>query len=117
MVEYRSGHLGLLAGPPELGAVRPNAVENNELTGVFGRDLLTGDADADRFIFASPTEGADTITDFAAVDDSLVFGSVGFGTVAGATVGAGTALTGGMAFAVTGMATARFLYESDGDFW
>lgn len=38
--------------------------DNDYLVGGLGKDTLTGGAGADRFLFSSPTEGIDIITDF-----------------------------------------------------
>ncbi|MBE9168127.1 tandem-95 repeat protein [Pleurocapsales cyanobacterium LEGE 06147] len=52
---------------------------NDTLIGGTGNDTLTGGRGADRFIFNSPHEGVDTITDFSVNNDTLVFSAAGFG--------------------------------------
>ena len=55
----------------------------DEITGGLGADTLTGGTGNDRFIYQSPGEGGDTITDFTSGADSLhVFGQ-GFGIARG----------------------------------
>jgi Ca2+-binding RTX toxin-like protein len=45
---------------------------NDILIGGVGTDLLTGGTGSDKFVFASLSEGVDTITDFSFTDDVLV---------------------------------------------
>jgi Ca2+-binding RTX toxin-like protein len=52
---------------------------NDNLIGGTGNDVLTGEAGADRFTFSSSSERLDTITDFVAVDDTIVVSASGFG--------------------------------------
>ena len=52
---------------------------NDTLTGGTGNDILTGGNGADAFVFASPTDGIDRITDFVSGVDSLEFSAAGFG--------------------------------------
>ena len=52
---------------------------NNLISGLAGADTLTGNAGADTFVFASPSGGIDTITDFVSGVDSLQISASGFG--------------------------------------
>ncbi len=47
--------------------------------GGAGNDTLTGGSGADRFIFRSPTDGVDRITDFTVGQDKIVFVASEFG--------------------------------------
>ena len=49
------------------------------LSGGWGDDELTGGSGADRFVFDSPDDGVDRVTDFSVGDDTLVFSAAGFG--------------------------------------
>ena len=49
------------------------------ITGSDGADNLTGGGGSDRFIYLSPSEGGDTITDFTQGTDKITVVSVGFG--------------------------------------
>lgn len=51
----------------------------NRLTGGLGKDVLAGGGGADWFVYASPAEGGDRLTDFAAGEDRLVFDGEAFG--------------------------------------
>ena len=48
------------------------------ITGSNGADILTGGEGSDRFFYLNPSEGGDTITDFAEGTDKIVLVSVGF---------------------------------------
>ena len=52
---------------------------NNVISGLAGADTLTGNGGADTFVFASPSGGIDTITDFVSGVDSLQISASGFG--------------------------------------
>ncbi|NJK58457.1 MAG: tandem-95 repeat protein [Pleurocapsa sp. SU_5_0] len=52
---------------------------NDTLIGGLGNDTLNGGRGSDSFVFNSPNEGVDTITDFNLNDDTLVFSAAGFG--------------------------------------
>ncbi len=52
---------------------------NDDLTGGVGNDVLTGGAGADRFLYTEFNHRIDTITDFVAGQDSLVFDASAFG--------------------------------------
>ncbi|MBD2492105.1 calcium-binding protein [Aulosira sp. FACHB-615] len=49
---------------------------NDTLVGGLGSDRLTGGTGNDKFVFASLSEGIDTITDFSSTDDVLVMSSL-----------------------------------------
>jgi hypothetical protein len=51
---------------------------NDTLTGGLGNDTLTGNEGQDRFVFNSPGEKIDRITDFVVVDDTIAISSTGF---------------------------------------
>jgi Ca2+-binding RTX toxin-like protein len=84
----------------------------DRLIGGLGIDTLTGGTQADRFEFAALTEIGDIITDFTAVDDTIVVTGAAFGggLVAG-TLGA--ALFQSSATNVAANATIRFIFEND----
>ncbi|MFN0192472.1 MAG: calcium-binding protein [Aestuariivirga sp.] len=84
----------------------------DRLIGGLGIDTLTGGTQADRFEFAALTEIGDIITDFNAVDDTIVVTGAAFGggLVAG-TLGA--ALLQSSATNVAANATVRFIFEND----
>lgn len=48
---------------------------NEILVGGKGKDILTGGSDVDRFIFESPKNGRDKITDFNALNEIIVINS------------------------------------------
>jgi len=64
---------------------------SNELTGGAGNDTLSGGTGNDIFIFNSLT-GADTITDFTAVDDTLQFSAAVFSASGVSDITAGNAV-------------------------
>ena len=49
------------------------------ITGSNGTDILTGGEGSDRFVYLSPSEGGDTITDFAQGTDKIAVVSAVFG--------------------------------------
>ena len=53
--------------------------DDDYLSGGLGEDTLSGGQGKDSFVFNSPNEGIDTITDFSVKDDTLVFSAAGFG--------------------------------------
>jgi Ca2+-binding RTX toxin-like protein len=82
---------------------------NDTLTGGGANDSLTGGTQQDRFVFNSPSEGLDTITDFNVLDDTIAVSLTGFG----AGLVAGTLLA--SRFVVGTSATTsnhRFVYNS-----
>lgn len=56
---------------------------DNDIEGGLGADVLTGSGGSDRFVFRSPGQGIDRITDFAS-DDRLLVAATGFGGGLGA---------------------------------
>ncbi|RMG15312.1 MAG: DUF4038 domain-containing protein, partial [Cyanobacteria bacterium J055] len=52
--------------------------DSNILSGDIGNDTLTGGGGSDRFVYHSPMEGTDTLTDFGA-DDLIEISAAGFG--------------------------------------
>lgn len=52
---------------------------NDFLVGAAGSDILSGGAGNDSFLFVSPTEGGDTITDFELGTDKITIVSTAFG--------------------------------------
>ncbi|MGK7904480.1 MAG: Ig-like domain-containing protein, partial [Hormoscilla sp.] len=52
---------------------------NDNLTGDLGNDTLTGGTGSDRFIFNSPDEALDLITDFEVFSDAIGVSAAGFG--------------------------------------
>ena len=50
------------------------------LAGGLGSDQLTGHGGADGFLFGTPGEGIDTITDFNVVEDKILISASGFGS-------------------------------------
>lgn len=51
----------------------------NVITGGIGWDILTGNGGLDTFVYRSPREGGDTITDFNPSQDSFNISAAGFG--------------------------------------
>ncbi|MEL6439667.1 MAG: tandem-95 repeat protein [Cyanobacteria bacterium J06621_8] len=51
---------------------------NDTINGGAGSDHLAGGEGSDRFVFNSPNDGVDTITDFSVKDDTFVFSAAGF---------------------------------------
>ncbi|MFN0192470.1 MAG: calcium-binding protein [Aestuariivirga sp.] len=84
----------------------------DRLIGGLGIDTLTGGTQADRFEFAALTEIGDIITDFTAVDDTIVVTGAAFGggLVAG-TLGATLFQSSATNVAVN--AAVRFIFEND----
>jgi Ca2+-binding RTX toxin-like protein len=52
---------------------------DNVISGLAGADTLTGQGGADTFVFAAPSHGMDTITDFVPGVDTLQISASGFG--------------------------------------
>ncbi len=84
----------------------------NWLAGGFGLDTLTGGGGADRFIFTSLSNGADTITDFSSADDTIAVSATGFG--GGLVAGTAAKLTTVTDFTTVTSVSARFIYDTDG---
>jgi Ca2+-binding RTX toxin-like protein len=51
---------------------------NVVLIGGLGGDTLAGGTGADQFVFNSPQDGIDTITDFSVVNDIMIVSAAGF---------------------------------------
>jgi Ca2+-binding RTX toxin-like protein len=83
---------------------------NDNLTGGSGSDFLWGGEGEDQFIFASPTEGVDTIKSFNPEDDTIVVSASGFG---GGLVSGGTIESDQLVLGSSSVdANSRFLYDS-----
>ncbi|MEM9275442.1 MAG: hypothetical protein AAGA80_21115, partial [Cyanobacteria bacterium P01_F01_bin.143] len=84
--------------------------DNDLLSGGIGNDSLTGGRGNDSFVFNSPDEGVDIITDFSVKDDILVFSAAGFGgDLAAGEVGSDMFVLGTAATS----SEHRFIYSSD----
>ncbi|MFO1185001.1 MAG: cadherin domain-containing protein [Bauldia sp.] len=87
---------------------------NDRLIGGNGTDTLTGGTGGDAFVFNLPTEGMDTVTDFASGSDFLEISVAGFGgnlQVAGAV----TLLTvADVASANSGGSDGYFIFDNSG---
>jgi Ca2+-binding RTX toxin-like protein len=83
------------------------------IEGGAGADTLTGGGGFDRFLWLSPTEGADLVTDFRAGDDRLAFLASGFGGLAAVTLSQNAA-AGGVAQFVYTRATGVLDWDADG---
>lgn len=94
----------------------------NTINGGRGSDTLTGLGGADRFVFDS-TLGAsnvDTITDFSAVDDTIVldrtiFTALSVGNLAGSAFANGAAATDSSDRIIYNSATGGLFYDADGN--
>ena len=83
----------------------------DRITGAAGPDFLAGGAGDDTFVFNLPSEGADTIGDFAVGADVLEFSAAGFG--GGLTAGMDVATVyGSSGDATFGSSTERFHYDT-----
>ncbi|MFM7908331.1 MAG: putative Ig domain-containing protein [Microcystis sp.] len=82
---------------------------NDRLVGNLGNDTLTGGAGGDRFVFSSPSQGIDLITDFNVIDDTINVSASGFraGLVANAAIQSSQFLIGTSATT----ASQRFIYN------
>ena len=80
------------------------------LIGGAGVDTMTGGAGADIFRYAAPTDGADRITDFSRLSDTLEFSALGFGDglIAGMDLVAGGRFVSGVA---ANQAQGQFVYN------
>jgi Ca2+-binding RTX toxin-like protein len=83
---------------------------SDRLIGNAGNDTLTGGAGRDRFVFNSPSQGIDLITDFNVVDDTINVSAAGFGggLVANAAISSSQFLIGTSATT----ANQRFIYNN-----
>jgi len=91
------------------------------LSGGLGNDTLTGWAGADRFVFgtAAGATNIDRITDFTAVDDTIVlsaavFGGLGVGALTGAAFVTGVAAANGASRIIYNSATGALFHDADG---
>jgi hypothetical protein len=102
-----------LRGTPTADRLRGNAGQNT-LWGGWGSDWLTGGSGADAFVYTTPEEGMDRITDLA-VDDVFQISAAGFGggLQAGVALSEGSpAVTGTLVQGSTPVGTsANFLYN------
>lgn len=82
---------------------------NDRLVGNLGNDTLTGGAGGDRFVFSSPSQGIDLITDFNVIDDTINVSASGFraGLVANAAIQSSQFLIG----TSSTTASQRFIYN------
>ncbi|VEP15029.1 hypothetical protein H1P_3000002 [Hyella patelloides LEGE 07179] len=93
---------------------------NDTLNGGAGSDLLVGGTGEDSFVFNSPHEGVDTITDFSPEDDTLVFSATGFngnltaGTISSEMLTVGTAATNNQHRFIYDAGSGDLFYDSDG---
>jgi Ca2+-binding RTX toxin-like protein len=83
---------GLSAGLKVIGSANGDIIEgsnhddvlsggagNDTLVGNIGADRLTGGSGSDTFLFLSPFQGVDIVTDFLSGTDRLDFSATGFG--------------------------------------
>jgi len=85
-VAGNTGRTGIYVLEVRDGAVTTNLID--QITGGAGNDTLTGGDGADVFVFNSPADGTDTITDFVSGVDDIGISVAGFGRglVAGGSV-------------------------------
>jgi Ca2+-binding RTX toxin-like protein len=85
---------------------------NDTMTGGLGNDTLVSGSGIDFMTFASANEGADTMTDFSTVNDTILVSASGFGggLTAGGAIVAAEFLSGAGATAAT-TAAQRFIYN------
>ena len=94
--------------------------DNDYLYGGLGEDTLFGGKGKDSFVFNSPNEGIDTITDFSVKDDTLVFSAAGFSgnltveMVKGEMFVLSTAATSNEHRFIYDAGSGDFFYDSDG---
>lgn len=94
---------------------------DDTLVGDFGSDTLTGSTGKDNFVFNSPSEGVDTITDFSVVDDSIFISKAGFsnsltvGTLAATQFIKGAAATTASHRIIYNSTNGQLLFDSDGN--
>jgi len=82
---------------------------NDSIRGDAGADLLIGGADSDIFVYSSPSEGGDTITDFSGSLDTIRVSQGGFG--GGLLPGVLLASQFGLGAAAT-TSSQRFIYDT-----
>jgi lysophospholipase L1-like esterase len=90
---------------------------NDLLLGGAGADVLTGGSGFDGFVFANPTDGPDTVTDFRTDDGDLIYiNAAGFGLTPGeaapfVAAAAPTAAAASFLYATT---TGNLFWDADG---
>ena len=95
--------------------------DNDFLFGGAGDNTLTGGRGKDSFVFNSPNEGVDTITDFSVKNDTLIFSTAGFGEdLAAGVVNSnlftlGTAATSEQHRFIYNVNSGYLFYDSDGN--
>jgi Ca2+-binding RTX toxin-like protein len=80
------------------------------LNGGDGLDTLTGGSGGDRFLFNTPSEGIDTITDFTPASDTIVLSASGFSLPVGSLPA--NAFRSGSEVVSADSATQRLLYNT-----
>jgi len=91
------------------------AIGNDILHGGPGNDVLNGGPGADQFVFDAPSDGGDTVQDFAFGTDHLVLNHIGFGLA-----GTGTLQNAGVSFVNGGSATSlspTIFFNGTDAFW
>jgi Ca2+-binding RTX toxin-like protein len=84
------------------------------LVGGVGKDNLTGGANADQFVFESPNQGIDKITDFNTGEDKIAISANGFGAgLQKGDLSANQFIIGGVGTTASTSAQ-RFIYTSNG---
>jgi Ca2+-binding RTX toxin-like protein len=81
---------------------------SNLIIGDVGQDVLSGGGGADTFVYTNPTEGSDSISDFASGVDHISISAAGFG--GGLVSGGATPFASGSTPSSVG---ASFLYDTD----
>lgn len=90
------------------------------ISGGSGDDTLMGEAGSDSFVFNSPNEGVDLITDFSVLDDTFVFSAAGFegislaGIIESEMFTVGTAATSSEHRFIYDAGSGNLFYDSDG---
>ncbi len=77
-VAGNTGRTGIYVLEVRDGAVTTNLID--QITGGAGDDTVTGGNGADMFVFNSPDDGVDIITDFASGVDDIGISAAGFGS-------------------------------------
>jgi VCBS repeat-containing protein len=108
---------GYIFGTDQADVLNGNA-SDNILFGSLGTDTLTGGTGADSFLFHTPNEGRDTITDFQAGIDKIEVSSTGFGGLSTGQLTANRFSSGGAQTADTRFifnpTTQTLSYDADG---
>ncbi|MEH0198791.1 FG-GAP-like repeat-containing protein [Caulobacter sp. CCNWLY153] len=110
---------GSAAGDVLTGGARADLIYggagDDVITGGAGADFLSGGLGADDFVFRSPSEGGDVISDFRGGVDRIVLDAKGFGVQAGNLSQAGVVF---VADAPPGAHAPTLIYKSsDGTLW